>query len=142
MLDLCLDGMRTPLALSPAIIGLLGPNCLLVRGSCGHWNRSLLVWIWWGIRVWPKPFLWHLEWITFAFLEKWMNSGSNVVVLGWDVILQFSHWISDILQSSLYLWKFLPFFFNFALGSNTIEPLDFCVIYKIVLGFSFNQLSS
>jgi hypothetical protein len=44
------------------------------------------------------------------------------------------------LQSSPCFWKSL--FFSFAPGSIVIGPLNFNVIYKIVIDFKFNQFSS
>jgi hypothetical protein len=34
------------------------------------------------------------------------------------------------------------FFFNFTSGSIAIEPLDFSVIFKTIIGFQFNQFGS
>jgi len=57
-----------------------------------------------------------------------MNSAWNDVVLGRGVIFNL---LPEVLKSCNQALMF-EFFFNFPLRSN------FCVIYKIVLGFKFN----
>jgi hypothetical protein len=76
-------------------------------------------------------------------MKKMVNSFIwNNVVFNWNGYFQFAplkFWNLAIgpllMENLLFKKKYLP-------GLIVIEPLNFCAIYKTVLGFQFNQFSS
>jgi len=133
----------------PVIVGVL-VMLILASGESyegeGYWTNYP---DWWWMS-------WALKRVCCGvFSEEWGSGRSQFFgilgefpLLSWRrewtlaelVILQFGHWSSNIVQSSPCFWKSL--FFFFAPGSIVIGPLNFNVIYKIVIDFKFNQFSS